>query len=216
MMLPLDAAVLGPALDALPVFPLPGVVLFPRAILPLHIFEPRYRQLLADVMAGHRCMAMAYTLGGGESPRIAPVAGAGIVVRYEPMSDGRSNILLHGRARVLLEELPFEPPYRRARARILNDKPGSVAEVQRAALLSAAAAFVTEARKHDVTVEFELPDGADPSATADLCAHHLLLDAPARQRVLEELDVGARVLLVTGELAAQTARLARERGTEAN
>jgi ATP-dependent Lon protease len=216
MMLPLDAAVLGAALDALPVFPLPGVVLFPRAILPLHIFEPRYRQLLADVMAGHRCMAMAYTLGGGESPRIAPVAGAGIVVRYEPMSDGRSNILLHGRARVLLEELPFEPPYRRARARILNDKPGSVAEVQRAALLSAAAAFVTEARKHAVTVEFELPDGADASATADLCAHHLLLDAPARQRVLEELDVGARVLLVTGELAAQTARLARERGTEAN
>ncbi len=215
-MLPLDSDILGPALGALPVFPLPGVVLFPRAILPLHIFEPRYRQLLADVMAGHRCMAMAFALGGGDSLRIAPVAGAGIVVRYEPMSDGRSNILLHGRARVLLEELPFEPPYRRARARILNEKSSSVADVQRAALLSAASAFVSEARRHDATVDFELPEGADASATADLCAHHLLIDAPARQRVLEELDVGARVLLVTGELAAQTARLARGRGTEAN
>lgn len=215
-MMPLDTEVLGPALDALPIFPLPGAVLFPRAILPLHIFEPRYRQLLADVMAGHRCMAIAFTLGGGDSPSIAPVAGAGIVVRYEPMSDGRSNILLHGRARVLLEELPFEPPYRRARARILHDRDRSVAEVQRTALLSAATAFVHEARRHDVTVDFELPEGADASASADLCAHHLLLDATARQRVLEELDVGARVLLVTGELAAQTARLARERGTEAN
>jgi ATP-dependent Lon protease len=215
-MMPLDADVLGAALESLPVFPLSGVVLFPRAILPLHIFEPRYRQLVADVMGGHRCMAMAFTLGGGDDPRIAPVAGAGIVVRYEPMSDGRSNILLHGRARVLLEELPFEPPYRRARARILSDRNGLVAEVQRAALVSAATAFVAEARRHDVTVDFELPEGADAAASADLCAHHLLLDGPARQRVLEELDVAARVLLVTGELAAQTARLARDRGTEAN
>jgi ATP-dependent Lon protease len=215
-MMPLDADVLAPALEAVPVFPLPGVVLFPRAILPLHIFEPRYRQLVADIMGSHRCMAMAFTLGGGENPRIAPVAGAGIVVRYEPMSDGRSNLLLHGRARVLLEELPFEPPYRRARARILNDKSSIVAEVQRAALISAATAFVTEARRHDVTVEFDLPEGADAAATADLCAHHLLLDNPARQRVLEELDVAARVLLVTGELAAQTSRLARDRGTESN
>jgi Lon protease-like protein len=214
--IPLDTDVLGPALHSLPVFPLPGVVLFPRAILPLHIFEPRYRQLLADIMAGHRCMAIAFTLEGGDTSRIAPVAGAGIVVRYEPMSDGRANILLHGRARVLLEELPFEPPYRRARARILREVGGAVVDAQRAALLAAATAFVVEARRNDVSVDFELPEGADASASADLCAHHLLLDVHARQRVLEELDVGARVLLVTGELAAQTARLARGRGAESN
>ena len=215
-MSPLDLEVLAPALQAMPVFPLPGVVLFPRAILPLHIFEPRYRQMVADCMAGHRCMAMAFTLDGSDDPRLAPVAGAGIIVRYEPMSDGRSNLLLHGRARVLLEELPFEPPYRRARARILREVGTTVADAQRAALVAAATAFVAEARKNDAHVEFELPEGADAAASADLCAHHLLLDGRARQRVLEELDVGARVLLVTGELAAQTARLARGRGAESN
>jgi len=117
---------------------------------------------------------------------------------------------------VLLEELPFEPPYRRARARILREVGTSVADAQRAALVAAATAFVVEARKNDAQVDFELPEGADAAASADLCAHHLLLDGRARQRVLEELDVGARVLLVTGELAAQTARLARGRGAESN
>ncbi len=216
-MTPLDADVLQPALAEMPIFPLPGVVLFPGAILPLHIFEPRYRQMLADAMGGHRCMAMAFTLDGvGEVPRIAPVAGAGIIVRYEPMPDGRANILLHGQARVQLEELPFEPPYRRARARLLAEVPLLGEPMQRTALLAAATAFVAEARRHDASIDFELPAGADAGTTADLCAHHLLLEATSRQRVLEELDVRARVLLVTGELAAQTARLSRDRGAASN
>jgi ATP-dependent Lon protease len=213
-MIPLDVDVLMPALDAMPVFPLAGVVLFPHVILPLHIFEPRYRKLVADAMGGHRCMAMAFAQDGEE--RLVRVAGAGIIVRYEPMPDGRSNILLHGRARVVLEELPFEPPYRRARARILKDAPRTVEGAQRTALVAAAGAFVAEARRHDVAVDFELPDGHEPGALADLCAHHLLVEAAARQKILEELDVSARVLLVTGELAAQTARLARERGAASN
>ena len=215
-MTPLDADVLEPALHAMPIFPLPGIVLFPRAIVPLHVFEPRYRKLVADAMGGHRCLALAFAAPGGDSLHIAPVGGAGIIVRYEPMADGRSNILVHGRARVLLEELPFEPPYRRARARILQEVPLVGDAIQRAALRAAASAFVTEARRHDVSIDFELPEGADAGATADLCAHHLVLDAPSRQRVLEDLDVSSRVLLVTGELAAQTARLARDRGAESN
>jgi ATP-dependent Lon protease len=214
--IPLDTDVLASALEAMPVFPLPGVVLFPRAILPLHIFEPRYRKMLADVMEGHRCIAMALALGGGESPAFAPVAGAGIVVRHEAMRDGRSNILLHGRARVRLEELPFEPPYRRARAHILENVGGDVDDARRAALLSAAGAFVAEARRLDASMDLELPEGADAGTLADLCAHHLVLDVAARQGVLEELDVAARVLLVTGELSAQTARLARGRGAGPN
>jgi Lon protease-like protein len=219
-MMELDASVLDPALEAIPVFPLPGVVLFPRALLPLHIFEPRYRAMLADAMGSHKCMAMALAVGqgsgGGAHPPIARVAGAGFVVRHEAMPDGRSNLLLHGRARVLLDELPFEPPYRRARARILTETGTEVDEAHRAALLAAAAAFVAEARRHEVEIDFALPEGADGSAVADLTAHHLLLEAETRQRALEELDVGARVLFVAGALAAQTARLSRDRGAGAN
>ena len=207
-MIELDPGVLAAALDALPIFPLPDVVLFPRALLPLHVFEPRYQALLADCLATHKCMAMALIGegGDGERPGVARVAGAGIVVQHQALGDGRSNIMLHGRARVLLEELPFEPPYRRARARVLQEI-GTAPDAQRAALRAAAVAFVAAARRREVEIELELPEDVDAAAAADLCAHHLVLDASVRQRALEELDVGARVLLVTAELAGQTARL---------
>jgi Lon protease-like protein len=204
-----DPSVLGPALDAIPVFPLPGVVLFPRAILPLHVFEPRYRSMLADVLASHACMVMAFAVSDADPPAIARIAGAGVVLRHHALPDGRSNILLHGVARVRLEELPFLPPYRRARAALLEDTGPAVRDVDVATLRSAAASFVAEARQRGAEVEFELPDGSDASTIADLCAHHLVLDPSGRQRALESLDVAARVLLVTGELVAQTARLTR-------
>jgi len=212
-----DAGPLKDALGALPLFPLPGVVLFPRALLPLHVFEMRYRAMLADCLASHRCMAMAFVVGAGEDPpRIARVAGAGLVVQHQALVDGRSNILLHGRARVLLEELPFVPPYRRARATPVEETGGAVPEVDRMALRAAAAAFVAEMRCRDVEMELALPPGLDASGEVDLCAHHLVIDAGSRQRALEELDVRARVHDVTSELAAQTARLAAERGRVAN
>jgi len=213
-MIELDSGVLTPALDALPIFPLPDVVLFPRALLPLHVFEPRYRALLADCLATHKCMAMALTVGDGgdpERPAVARIAGAGIVVQHQALGDGRSNIMLHGRARVLLEELPFVPPYRRARAKVLQEV-GSAPDAQRAALRAAAIAFVSAARRRDVEIELELPADIDAAAAADLCAHHLVLNPAVRQKSLEELDVGARVLLVTAELAGQAARLGGDSG----
>jgi Lon protease-like protein len=205
----LDPQVLLPALEAMPIFPLPDVVLFPRALLPLHVFEPRYQALLADCLATHKCMAMALSLDTSERPAVARVAGAGIVVQHQPLPDGRSNIMLHGRGRVLIEELPFEPPYRRAKARLLQEI-GTAPDAQRAALRAAAVAFVAAARRRDVQIELELPADIDAAAAADLCAHHLVLDAAVRQKALEELDVGARVLLVTAELAGQAARLGGE------
>ncbi|HEX3772521.1 MAG TPA: LON peptidase substrate-binding domain-containing protein [Polyangiaceae bacterium] len=207
-----DDAVLASALQAMPIFPLPGVVLFPGALLPLHIFELRYRAMLADCLATHRFMAMALVVGDldrvdlAKEPSIAPVAGGGVVVRHTELADGRSNIVLQGRARLLLEELPFVAPYRRARARVLEEVETPVSAVDRTGLHSAAAAFAAAARKTD----FVLPPGLAPGAAADHCAHHLVADVVARQRILTELDVGARVRLVTSALAEQMGLMKRE------
>jgi ATP-dependent Lon protease len=206
------AEILAPALSALPLFPLRGVVLFPGALLALHVFEPRYRVLLADVMATHRCMAMAFVLDGGEgedaAPPIASIAGAGVVVHHAGLPDGRSNLVLQGQARVVLEELPFVSPYRRARARILVENETPVSAVERTGLLAAASAFAGTAGKRD----FELPSGIPVGAAADLCAHHLIADPQARQRALEELDVAKRVRFVTSTLAEQMGRSRRDPG----
>lgn len=209
----MTATVPGEALAALPLFPLPRVALFPRAILPLHVFEPRYRAMLADAMATHRCIAMAMVVDTEEDPpSLARVAGVGEVVQHEALPDGRSHILLRGLARVALDELPFVAPYRRARARVLRDQPTPVTDVERAALQAAASAFVAEVRKRDLDVDLELPEGLDMGGLADLCAMHIVLDADVRQEALEELDVASRVRLVTGELVSQTARLTSARG----
>jgi Lon protease-like protein len=204
----------GEALAALPLFPLPRIALFPGCILPLHVFEPRYRAMLADVLASHRCIGMVRILGEEEDPpSLERVAGLGVVVEHEVLADGRSNILLQGRARVAIRELPFESPYRRARARVLPERDTAVSEVERAALHTAATGFVARVKGHDDEVDLHLPVDLEPSALADVCAHHLLLDPDARQRALEELDVAARVRAVTGELVAQAMGLpGRDRG----
>src|SRR6185436_19916478 len=124
---------LAPALDVLPIFPLPQTVLFPGALLPLHVFEPRYRAMVKDCLATHKAMAVALISETGERdahrhPTIERVAGVGVIIDHVELPDGRYNILLHGRARVRLEELPYVPPYRRAKAAILHPTPSDPAQ----------------------------------------------------------------------------------------
>jgi ATP-dependent Lon protease len=124
------------------------------------------------------------------------------------LADGRSNIVLQGLARVWLDELPLLAPYRRARARLLDEIETPVSAVDRSGLFAVATAFAAAARQ----TEFALPSGSGPGAAADLCAHQLIVDPQTRQRVLEELDVGDRVRLVTATLAEQMGRVKREDG----
>ena len=104
------------------IFPLPNVVFFPHTLLPLHIFEPRYRQMLADCLAGERRLAMALLRPGWEAdydgrPPVHSVAGAGEILGSAMPPDGRSNIVLRGLGRTMIEdELPSPKPYRIARA----------------------------------------------------------------------------------------------------
>jgi ATP-dependent Lon protease len=209
------------ALGELPLFPLPQVVLFPRALLPLHVFEPRYRRMIADLMDTHGALAVVLVPDPADvdrdgQPRLAQIAGAGVVLEHQRLPDGRSNILVSGRARVRLDELPFVPPYRRARATVLHDLPTQVPDTERAALAAAATAFVSAVKKRDPSFSFELPPSLEPGAVADLCAHHLLIDAGVRQELLCELDPRARVRRVTEELAAQHSVFATERGGALN
>jgi Lon protease-like protein len=203
------------ALEALPIFPLPQVVLFPQTILPLHIFEPRYRSMLKDCLSTHGALAVAKITGRskeGDLPPIATIAGAGIIVEHEPLQDGRANILVQGRVRVRLEELPFVPPYRRARATLLLDEQHPVSHSDKAALLACAEAFAAEIRQNNPEFSFRIPANLEAAVLADYCAHHLLVDATLRQRLLEELSPVERVRLVTEALAVQHSTMRQESG----
>jgi uncharacterized protein len=108
-------------------FPLPNVVFFPRVMLPLHIFEPRYRQMTTDALAGDQFIAMSLLKPGWEpeyngQPEIHPVACLGKIVADQRLEDGRYNILLRGLSRIrIIEEAFTDKLYRTAHVELLKE-----------------------------------------------------------------------------------------------
>lgn len=105
--------------QVIPVFPLDGALLLPGGALPLQIFEPRYLNMIDDVMSGDRLIGMVQTRPGGERtrPRLARVGCAGRITSYSETGDGRYLITLTGVCRFEVgEELPTPTPYRQVRA----------------------------------------------------------------------------------------------------
>lgn len=205
---------LAPALEALPLFPL-ETVLFPGSLLPLHVFEPRYRALVRDILETHRALSVVMVtnpldVDAHGHPGIASVAGAGVIVDYAELPDGRYNILVRGRARVRLRELPFEPPYRRAAATVIESPEAEVSQADLASLASAATSFTSLVRERERSFELPLPKNAPPALIADLCAHHLVIDPRERQAILEIFEVPARVRRVAEVLAMQRLALSGE------
>jgi Lon protease-like protein len=114
-----DKSVPFPIPTRIPVFALPNVVLFPRTYLPLHIFEPRYRQMVDDAVMGGQCIGVALLKEGWESeyygnPPVFATGCAGRLVSVQPLADGRSNILLQGLERFDISEEFYDKPYRQA------------------------------------------------------------------------------------------------------
>lgn len=203
-----EPADIAGALGALPLFPLPNAVLFPGTFLPLHVFEPRYRAMVRDVLQSHRTLSVVMITDLERTdvhghPAIAEIAGVGVIVDHVELPGGRYDILLKGRARVRLEELPFEPPYRRARAQVLETPAEEVPAADLMALMASASSFVALLDKAQGGFEFRLPARATPAMQADLCAHQLVLDPRVRQAILETLDPRVRVQRVTEALVMQ-------------
>lgn len=196
------------ALSEIAVFPLPNVVLFPGAALPLHIFEPRYRVMLKDCLASHRAIAI------GQSAEDGAIVGGGLIVEHHQLPDGRSNILVVGESRLRLEEVMLEDlpryPYRRARAVVLGDLAVDVPEKDKTSLVAAATMFAGEVKKHDASFSFLVPPNASAGELADVCAYQLVVDPAVRQAVLEDLDPRSRVERVTEQIALQHGAMLRD------
>lgn len=120
---------LVPIPDIVPIFPLPTVVFFPYTYLPLHIFEPRYREMVQDVVSGGECIGMALMREGWEdqyegAPPIFELGCVGRLVSVNPLSDGRYNIVLEGLQRCTYLEQDVATSYRQARVTMLSSQEG--------------------------------------------------------------------------------------------
>jgi Lon protease-like protein len=112
--------------ELLPLFPLPNVVLFPNVFLPLHVFEPRYREMVADAIAGDRMIGVVLLRPGWQPvyegrPAVYPIGCSGVITHFEKLTDGRYNIVLRGLDRFRIVEEDHVRSYRRASIETLHE-----------------------------------------------------------------------------------------------
>jgi uncharacterized protein len=209
-----DAKALLAACERLPFFPLPNIVLFPGMPQPLHIFELRYRQMLGDALEGHRAIAMVQPLATADprdaTPPVHAIAGLGWIADHEALPDGRANILLQGAARVRLTEIPSGRLYRTAHAELLSEHDAQGVSTRPLVMLGLQIA--TRVRRHEPRFDLALPPGLEAGAVCDHLSCRLIRDPFTRQRILEELDVRARVELVESALATVLQDLSGDSG----
>lgn len=210
-----DQAKVRGSLSRLPIFPLPGAVLLPHALVPLHIFEPRYRKMTSDCDRGLRTLALAHIpderAAGETPPRVLPVMGVGVLSRVDRLPDGRFNILLRGVARARIdEELPAAEPYRLVRASLLEPAaPGSRAAMLADALRHLVLALSSSRRTEETQALALLAARAQgPGDLADVVAGALLASPRERQAVLDAVELEPRLELATQAAAAALARTA--------
>lgn len=177
-------------------FPLPNVVLFPAQLLSLHVFEPRYRRLVTDVIEHGSAIAVPRLRPGfdGEyygAPAVFQTCGIGQISEYSRLPDGRFNIVVLGLGRgLILDELRSEP-YRVARIEPLPDRASAtptVTETLRTELSKLVRRTVPHLSGPAKELESRLRAATDAGEFADILAGTLIEDADERQSLLEERD----------------------------
>jgi uncharacterized protein len=206
----------------IPIFPLPSTVHFPGTLLPLHIFEPRYRTLVGDALAGDGRIAIALLKPGFEaeyynSPEVYPIACAGRLVAHEKLPDGRFHILVEGLGRIQLMEQVREEPYRLFRAQFLKDQmplldaQGAVS-TDASTLLACVRRVVNDVPEAAEAGKEILKLAEEPGLLADVVASIFVTEPADRQKLLETLDISERLRKATeavGELILRLERAAQ-------
>jgi Lon protease-like protein len=210
----------------LAIFPLSNVVLFPRVQTPLHLFEPRYRQMAEHVLAGTRRIGMVavppeHVAGMPGDPPVYPIGCEGVIAQAQRLADGRYDIVLVGSRRFRIRS---EPPrtggrlYRVAEVEALADPyPSSerprVEELRRR-ITAAIRALAQRADPRRAELLLDGPFGdLDDATFVDSLSNALAFDPPEKQGLLEAASIPERFERLEGLLAF---RLAATRGTPAD
>ena len=177
--------------ELLPIFPLPNVVLFPNVHLPLHIFEPRYRDMVADAVQADRLIGMVLLRPGWEKdyegrPPVYSVGCSGVITHVERMQDGRYNIMLRGLERFRIVHEDLQRRYRRAATETLHER--ALTSEERAALraqrarLESLLAPNADSPIRDLRSASAMPD----DELVNALAQYLDLDPVEKQALLEQ------------------------------
>lgn len=209
------AAGLVAAPRVISVFPLQNTVLFPHAALPLHIFEERYKAMVADALDQDRALAIALTDDDEAGLGAREICAAGAITRVEHLEDGEKNIVVTGSFRCRIVELLERRPYLVARVEPIEERGGGLERAQlRRAYERLRELAIQWVFFQDTDASQELIRRmsliAQPGHLADFVAFHLLEDPFVRQEILETRDVLARAHRVTALVRTGLERLRPE------
>ena len=208
----MDGSVSLPAL--VPVMPLPGALLFPHALLPLYIFEERYREMLERVLRHHRMFSVALVkpeCGEWKSPSdFFHVAGVGLIRACVGKPDGTSNLILQGLERVRFTGFEQEAPFPIATIEPLECEDSSSVETEALAakVLELYSKLRMKGRELPEKVDRYLSDLNDMAMLADLMAATFVNDPLRRQQILEELVLNQRLRLLIQYLCEEVGNAA--------
>ncbi|WP_395672337.1 LON peptidase substrate-binding domain-containing protein [Phenylobacterium sp.] len=193
--------------QVIPVFPLDGALLLPGGELPLQIFEPRYLNMIDDVMAGDRVIGMVQTRPGGDRsrPALADVGCAGRITSYAETSDGRYLITLTGVCRFEPgEELPVRAPYRQLRAAYDRFEADLAEDEETDAMEEARERFGRALKRYlnrrELDIDWETAAAAPLQALVNSLAMGLPFDPAEKQALLEAPDLPGRFETLTALL----------------
>lgn len=192
-----------------PVMILPGATLFPHSLLPLYIFEPRYRAMLAWSLEQQRVFCVAPMKPGISEARTPDdflhTVGLGLVRACVGREDGTSHLMLQGLARVRLTGFVQEQPFRIAQLTELRSEPAEPleSELLTAKLLDVCARLRASGASVPEALDRQLAQIEDAAVLGDLVAHTFLREPQHRQDVLEELRVGERLRVLIRHLTAE-------------
>jgi Lon protease-like protein len=187
---------------AVPVMPLPGVLLFPNALLPLHIFEPRFREMLTRALGDDRMLCVALVRPERQQWRTSddfyPVSTVGLIRACVGRPDGTSDLILQGIRRVKFSAFEQETPFPIALIKPLKTHTKFTVETDALAakVLEFYAQLKNNGRALPEKVDRYVSEMSDPEMLADLIASTFISDATRRQRLLEELDLNQRLRLL--------------------
>jgi len=187
--------------DLLPLFPLPNVVLFPSVFLPLHIFEPRYREMVADALKSDRMIGMVLLRPGWQRdydgrPPVYPIGCSGVVTHADRLNDGRYNIVLRGVERFRILDEDDRLSYRRGNIERLPDlacdTEDTAAIRRQRAKLEALLAPAMERPFPDITGEARIPASMPDEDLVNALAQYLDLEPLEKQALLETHSLRSR------------------------
>lgn len=187
---------------------LPGAQLFPSALLPLYIFEPRYRQMLSWSLEKDRMFCIAPMKPGiseaSSTDDFHHTVGIGLVRACVGRDDGTSNLILQGLARMRITGFLQDAPFRIAELNELSSTPAPPEQNAKlvARLIEASARRLTGDMPLPAQLEKQLEQIDDPAVLTDVIAHACLQNSEQRQAVFEELDVARRAALLIDFLGA--------------